>query len=116
MKKYGNSSPPRGGRITPPTAQGVAQLFLSVFPKVALLFPSGVAHFFLSGWLTFFLTFADKQMKELSLTPHSVQPKQNYTLVPQPVELERQYEVSCQRTVNSYGESLSEQYREVIFA
>ncbi len=59
---------------------------------------------------------SDKQMKGLPLTPHSVQPKQNYTLVPQPVELERQYEVSCQRTGNSYGESLSEQNREVIFA
>ncbi len=28
-------------------------------------------------------------MKGLSLTPHSVQPKQNYTLAPQPIELER---------------------------
>ena len=62
------------------------------------------------------LKISDKQMKELALTPHTVQPKQNYTLVPQPVELERQYEVSCQRTGNSDGESLSEQNREVIFA
>lgn len=59
---------------------------------------------------------SDKQMKELALIPHSVQPKQNYTLVPQPVELERQNEVSCQRTGNSDGKSLSEQNREVIFA
>jgi hypothetical protein len=62
------------------------------------------------------LKISDQQMKGLALTPHSVQPKQNYTLVPQPFELERQYEVRCQRTGNSYGESLSEQNREVIFA
>jgi hypothetical protein len=59
---------------------------------------------------------SDKQMKELALTKHSVQPKQNYTLAPQPVELEKQCEVSCQRTGNSDSELLSEQNREVIFA
>ncbi len=41
---------------------------------------------------------------------------QRLVLRSQPVELERQYEVSCQRTINSDGESLSEQNREVIFA
>ncbi len=62
------------------------------------------------------LKISDKQMKELALTTHSVQPKQNYTLVPQPVVLEGQNEVSCQRTGSSDAELLSEQSREVIFA
>lgn len=59
---------------------------------------------------------SDKQMKALALTRHTVQPKQNYTLAPQPIVLERQNEVSCQRAGSSNAELLSEQNREVIFA
>ncbi len=57
-----------------------------------------------------------EQMNALALEPHTIQPKQNYTLQPQQIQVLDQCEDNCKRTRSSDRESLSNRNREVIFA
>lgn len=62
------------------------------------------------------MKISEEQIKALTLTPHSVQPKQNYTLHPQQTQIRGIGEVSFQRTNCSDIKSLSAENQEVIFA
>ncbi len=59
------------------------------------------------------LKIAKEQQNELVIEPHTVQPKQNYTLQPQQIQALPIGEVSCQRANCSDSNLLSAENRKV---
>jgi len=62
------------------------------------------------------MKISDEQKEKLITTPHSIQPKRNYTLLPEQSRVFGLGEISCQRTNEQDSDLLITQKPEVIFA